>query len=388
MDGRPSSATESTGDPSLLHRRVSAGLVDLTTMAVMTAGAAVATSTRVTAIRGPDGSVSFASTDQAALSEMTGPLSRGHLLGDTLWAFSTTAVLLVTAAAVLSGIIVGVVIPGLAGGRSPGKIIFRLCVVRADGGSAGMVRHLVRTIASLADLMPLVVPGLTGYAFAVSNPNHQRIGDRLARTVVVDRNLNRAVLNRSAEPSDLTDDGQNGAPRPAVRNRAPSDSRDNSTAEPPPHGDTVDMTDRGNTSDATTSAEVDAVLARIPVEERSNNPYPKPVRRVRDEADETRHPDFDSLTLPESSLSDMPLTNTALFEALGLAPDGSDDRESVTEPAVEEPATTGPLAGETADKRAPIWSEDWDAWIYWDTSLRGWFRYDEDEGAWVPMDED
>lgn len=174
-----------------------------------------------------------------------------------------------------------------------------------------------------------------------------------------------------------------------------------------------------------------AAAAPIPVEERSNNPYPKPVRRSRKTAREATLPDFDSLTLPESSLSDMPLTNTALFEALGMSPP---DGVTPSQPDVEEQAAPAdpPAANErpepsapqpkvtpstdrspardegrhaapvvrTAEvsprqasspapnKRAPIWSEDWDAWIYWDTTLQNWFRHDKETGNWVPMDED
>jgi len=108
--------------------------------------------------------------------------------------------------------------------------------------------------------------------------------------------------------------------------------------------------------------------------------------------EEPQLPDFDSLTLPESSLSDMPLTNNDLFEALGLAPP-TDTGDVRAAPAVIPTAapttttTTRPSSSPAPDKRAPIWSEDWDAWIYWDTTLRTWFRHDMQQGTWVPMDE-
>jgi len=152
-----------------------------------------------------------------------------------------------------------------------------------------------------------------------------------------------------------------------------------------------------------------AEAAAIPVEERSNNPYPKPVRRSRDT--ETPLPDFEALTLPESSLSDMPLTNTALFEALGLVPPGSSTEIPNDSGDVEPAASAGRPAAEiessqvlaqdvaattvapqtasspAPNKRAPIWSEDWDSWIYWDTTLQSWFRHDMQSGNWVELDD-
>lgn len=208
-------------------------------------------------------------------------------------------------------------------------------------------------------------------------------------------------------------------------------------ADSQPNGDTVEMNDRDSASEQSTPEPVDVP---IPVEERLTNPYPKPVRRSRKVVEEPELPDFESLTLPESSLSDMPLTNTALFEALGLTPpveatsevpdpagtaedaphadtnptaaDDAPHTDTTTTAADDAPRTdttttaaddapdtdTTPTVAATttarhssrpaADNRAPIWSEDWDAWIYWDTTLQTWFRHDMQRGVWMPMDED
>ncbi len=451
MDDRTKAGARPPDPPQLLQRRVVAGLIDLICIGLITGAAAVVASTRVPAIRQPDGSVTFTATDRLLLDGMTGPLSRGHLLGDTLWAFSTRDVIAVTAAAAVAGIITGALVPRLAGGRSPGKILLGMRVVTLDGQSAGLARHLMRTVAAPADLMPIVVPGLTGYAFAASNPRQQRIGDRLAKTIVVEKGEHSgsaAPASKSEAPvSAATNVPTNpvptiksatllrrGVPAQTVaslnRRPEPPDLVGDEAASPSRAGDTVDMNERDSASEQS-APPTNAAAAPIPVEERSNNPYPKPVRRSRKTAREATLPDFDSLTLPESSLSDMPLTNTALFEALGMSPpDGvtpsqPDVEEQAApadppaanerpEPSAPQPKVTpstdrspardegrhaAPVVGTAAvspreasspapNKRAPIWSEDWDAWIYWDTTLQNWFRHDKETGNWVPMDED
>jgi len=501
-----------------LPRRVAAGLVDLAVVSLATAVAAVATATRVAALRQPDGSVTFADADRQVIDGLTGPLSRGHLIGDTLWAYSTDDVITIIAAAAAACIVVGALMPRLLDGRSPGKFLFRMSVAKVDGEPAGIVRHVLRTLFSLVDLMPLVVPGLTGFAFAASNPERRRVADRLAGTMVVNRRsaddmvsaadalaprartveteptrtkptktkstktkptrtkpertrpertrfvptIRSATLvdhastrtdtslNTRPKPPDLDGDK---APRPLrahVRAGTTPAGRNQGVPEPQPHGDPVDMNERHSSSE---KPPPESTATPVPVEERSNNPYPKPVRRSRHVTEDSTLPNFDSLTLPESSLSDMPLTNNALFEALGLTPPGAaqpdpqadskadevsaheaprdaDDlradppvieerprgaalarrtrrstigeapgelTEKVVGPATARQATTRPTTAPAVtarlgsspapDKRAPIWSEDWDSWIYWDTTLKNWFRHDMQRGTWVPMED-
>ncbi len=464
MEDRTTTEASTPDVSTLLSRRVVAGLVDLSLVALATAVATIATANRVPASRRPDGTIGFAASDEGLLAELDGPLGTGRLLGTTFWAFSTTDVIVIAATAAVVCLVVGVVIPGLTDGRSPGKMLFRLRILTLDGAPPGLIRHLIRTLASAADLMPVVIPGLTGYAFAASNPRRQRIGDRLARTLVIDqrplatpppatapaatppavahsaatpasatrsapaslRTRRRRVvpiqlrptptigsatlvttdrtpprtntsantpLNRRQVPPDLVGDVAMSRPRP--RHRADTTRTGRippvPVPVPQPNGETVDMSETDSASEQPDQP-ASTGSAPIPVEERSNNPYPKPVRRSREAERDPMLPDFEALTLPESSLSDMPLTNSDLFESLGLTPppsatEAEDSIQAVaTAPA---PATLPRLGSSPApNKRAPIWSEDWDAWIYWDTTLRTWFRHDMETGNWVPMDED
>ena len=81
----------------------------------------------------------------------------------------------------------------LAGGRSAGKLLFRLRVVRVDGGAAGanaiVGRNLLRLLDASLAFVPLVAIPLS--------PLRQRLGDVVAGTVV--------VLNVAPKPVGLTD---------------------------------------------------------------------------------------------------------------------------------------------------------------------------------------
>lgn len=74
-------------------------------------------------------------------------------------------------------------------------------------------------------------------------------------------------------------------------------------------------------------------------------------------------PGFDALALPESSMSEAPLTAATLVKARSSEPTGASG-----------PATT-----------TPVWNEDWNAWLYWDGQRQRWFRHDPDSGRWAPL---
>jgi len=75
-------------------------------------------------------------------------------------------------------------------GRTLGKAALGLIVVREDGGRAGMAAAAVRNAARAIDFLP--VGYAAGIVAARKGKLRQRIGDRAARTVVV----NRAGLER------------------------------------------------------------------------------------------------------------------------------------------------------------------------------------------------
>jgi uncharacterized RDD family membrane protein YckC len=70
-------------------------------------------------------------------------------------------------------------------GVTLGKRITGIRVVRAsDGGKPGLLRGLVRYLGFAVDLFPYLLP-IVGWVVVAKTPRVQRVGDMLARTLVV-----------------------------------------------------------------------------------------------------------------------------------------------------------------------------------------------------------
>ena len=102
-----------------------------------------------------------------------------------------------------------VILPGRRG-WTPGHLAADLRIVRRDGSRAGIFRALVRTVAWVIDIIPGLP--LVAYGSARLTRRHQRVGDLLARTYVVDK---RAAGRPVDQP--LTEDGAVGTPRGRAR---------------------------------------------------------------------------------------------------------------------------------------------------------------------------
>ena len=87
-------------------------------------------------------------------------------------------------------------IPGITG-ASPGKSLFGIRVVRADGTKPGWKRGLLRSVCWGLDGLMLVLP--TAMWLAALTPRHRRLGDYAAQTYVVRRDAaGRPVSTRRA----------------------------------------------------------------------------------------------------------------------------------------------------------------------------------------------
>ena len=98
--------------------------------------------------------------------------SRGPDLAITVGAFAVAVLVLL------------VLLPGRKG-WSPGYLAADLRLQRRGGERAGIGRALVRTIAWVIDILPGLP--LVAYTSASLTRRHQRVGDLLARTYVVDK---------------------------------------------------------------------------------------------------------------------------------------------------------------------------------------------------------
>ena len=69
--------------------------------------------------------------------------------------------------------------------RTPGKFVTGLVVVRVDGGRTTWGQVLTRTAFRLLEVNPLLLGGLPAALSILFSRHHQRIGDKVSRTLVV-----------------------------------------------------------------------------------------------------------------------------------------------------------------------------------------------------------
>jgi uncharacterized RDD family membrane protein YckC len=80
------------------------------------------------------------------------------------------------------------VLPALTG-YTPGKAIVGVRIIRRNGNAPGFGRVFVRQLMWIVDYFPYIIPALTGFLVANSDKqSHQRLGDRVAGTFVIDKN--------------------------------------------------------------------------------------------------------------------------------------------------------------------------------------------------------
>lgn len=70
-------------------------------------------------------------------------------------------------------------------GATAGMALLGLRVTGEDGAPVSLSRHLVRTALWVVDGFPYILPGAVGLICIVVTPTRRRIGDLVARTIVV-----------------------------------------------------------------------------------------------------------------------------------------------------------------------------------------------------------
>src|SRR4030088_3747571 len=123
----------------------------------------------------------------------------------------------------LIGLLYGGVIQGLTG-RTIGKLICGIRVMREDGSRPGIGRGVLRWVLLIVDDFPYIIPMLTGFIVALSNERRRRVGDMAAGTFVV-----RAGTAGVPVPNDRANSVA--APPPGARPPAPGPPH-----PPPPPG--------------------------------------------------------------------------------------------------------------------------------------------------------
>jgi uncharacterized RDD family membrane protein YckC len=468
---------------AVLGRRLLAFMIDGGLVAAAAAGAAYQQSTAFGVV-GRDASDS-ALVDPADFEEMNTLLDfevfgrseifgiavvRAQEIGDSVRVFGADSYLFGALAALVMALVGFWLIP-TAMQRTIGMVPVNLMILDRDGGRASRAAHVKRTVFGTIDLLPLLVPGLLGMIAAATTPLHQRIGDRIAGTVVVDRTtaafktrdergrpisldlgpvvpLDEAV--GSTEPTNIaTDDhvqvvpDRAAAPRPQPANGltiadapAPVPTRDDTAIVEQPLVEAVG-TARG--SDLPGPVVVDDHGATTL--ETTDLLPPPPIHR-RQPATETATPpvQIESNDLaggghePPGPPLDTGAATAAAAEATNLQPNPQPWQPPRSEPApVWQPTPLDPAPTESPDphdgrtlddvelsgigelltadapdpddslanqrgsdepaaqasaeaSRAPVWSDKWRAWMYWDAAQKCWLRHDTENNRWVPVD--
>lgn len=82
-------------------------------------------------------------------------------------------------------------------GRTPGKVVFSLRVVRLDGSPVRLQESLLRNLVRGADLFPAFAPAMISM---VLDPRSRRLGDLVAGTVVVVEDRTRMLTRAPLDP--------------------------------------------------------------------------------------------------------------------------------------------------------------------------------------------
>lgn len=150
-------------------------------------------------------------------SEILGrPIVRAQEIGDSVRIFGADSYQLGFIAAAVAALTVFGLIPMLLQ-RTLGMVPLGLGIKKTDGSNPGPGAHLLRSIVGVVDALPVVIPGLIGFLIARGPGLRQRLGDRVARTSVVNLHSHRLAeipeeevstrLGAAAEAAGATSEG-------------------------------------------------------------------------------------------------------------------------------------------------------------------------------------
>lgn len=375
----PGTDRASIAPPAPVRPRLAAWLIDLVLMTVPPAAVAVTQARTVV----PDPAAPFV-PDPSWLT-----------VAGTGYRWTSDGIALTAGAGLLAALIVLTLIPANTSGWTPGLRLMRLRVQTTAGTRAQLHHHLVRTVFGLVDLAPFVVPGLLGWYLAHRSPLHQRLGDRLARTVVVDyRHPERPVDPGTArKPRSGPLSGPSG-PRPTSGPLPASVAHLRPPEAPQPTGEGA-LTGSGPDSSAlqARSRPGDGTDRSRPAGRPEAAPRWK-VEQINAPAGPTLPilPDTVEVTVPAPSHRRIsgpiprrgsPLAGPEAGRSPNRRPDPLTARSSRLTVSVPR---RGPLPGSTPEPElVPEWSDRWQAWVVRDAVTGLLFRHDAATGEWNPL---
>jgi uncharacterized RDD family membrane protein YckC len=70
-------------------------------------------------------------------------------------------------------------------GATIGKLALGMVIIKEDGSPIDLGASAIRYLLYIVDFFPYIIPGLTGAVLIATSPTKQRLGDRVAKTLVV-----------------------------------------------------------------------------------------------------------------------------------------------------------------------------------------------------------
>lgn len=337
------------------------------------------------------------------LAELDETFNRALTVGDNFYVWNTPALFVSGLIITLISLVVWVLIPASLG-WSPGHRLLGLKVVTMDGQEPPLDGYLRRYVVGLVDLFPFVIPGLLGWLTASRNEHSQRIGDLSGDTVVVDAKAEirlidaTAYVNRTNQMIDVGGaiaDQHAQFPNPtfspdqvvAEAEAAQASPWTEPAVEPekqdlyiPTHIDAPPETTHGDVP---------------PVETASDEPSaPTPAGAVPGEVIAESEVIWSQPVAepapvwePEPSAEQppgVPTTAPATPETAAPAPVAA-PAQPATQPTAAQPGAAAQPAAGSQPAVAPTWSDDWQAWLFWDHVNQRWLRHVEDDDSWLPI---
>lgn len=340
------------------------------------------------------------------LTELDQTFNRALTIGDNFYVWNTAALFVSLLILTLTSLVVWVLIPASIG-WSPGHRLLGLKVVTIEGEDPPLDGYLRRYVVGLIDLFPFVLPGLLGWLTASRNEHSQRIGDLSGDTVVIDANSEirlidaKAYVTRQNQMVDVEGalGGEAAAPTPtfspdqviAEAEAAQASPWTEPTPEPelqdlyiPTHIEpepepvAVDELAEGeieadDSVPGTPDTDVEEVTAEASAE----------IRGAFDDAMPVVNPDDTEVTWAQPVSEPAPVWEPTPEMATEDAPNQSEPAEPGA-PAESVPVGAAPVNGPTGDV-APTWSDDWQAWLFWDHVNERWLRHVEESDSWLPI---
>ena len=291
----------------------------------------------------------------------------------------------------LYGFVTHMLLPAITG-FSPGKAMVGLRIVNQESFQrAGIGANLVRWVLWVVDSAPWCFP-LVGLITGLSSNGHRRVGDMVAKTVVIDRKwvghplaipgVNSVAAVAPPPPGGIAPPF--GTPPPPMATGSPPPPP--SASPPPPPSGSAPPPPGGSFPPA-------PPVTPPPPDTPSGPPFAPPIAPPATPPPPASEPETTPETAPGPTDPTAALDATTAFEPEVLA----DPAPSVPPAAPEVPAAPPPPSPPTPPAPtppapaprpgidAPQWDTARDTYIQWDPELAEWMEWSESAGAWIPI---